>query len=153
MTYRDAVLALADRLSGVDVAWAVTASANLALRGFAVEPGDVDVMTDAAGTYRLADAFPEAVVRPVVPPERAEHDDIRSHFGALELHGVEVELMGAVEHRIDGEWSPAADVADRREFLEVRGRPVPVMPLAHERRAYRALGRDGRLALLEAARP
>ena len=150
MTYRDAVRELVERLSDAEVVWAVTASANLALRGFDVEPGDVDVMTDAAGVRRMAEAFADAVVRPIRPPERAENGNIRSYFGALELGGTEVELMGDVEHRVDGAWVPAADVGTHREFLTVDGREVPVMPLDHERRAYRAIGRDERVALLEA---
>ena len=153
MTYRDAVLELVDRLADTDVTWAVTASANLALRGFDVEPGDVDVMSDAAGVHRIATVFADDVVRPVVPPSRARHGNIRSYFGSLELAGAKVELMGDVEHRIDGEWVPADDVGNHREFLAVSGRRVPVMPLDHERRAYRALGRAGRVALLEAGAP
>lgn len=153
MTYRDAVCVLADRLADTGVTWAVTASANLALRGFPVEPGDVDVMTDAADIHRIAEAFAPHVTRPIRPPEDAEHGNIRSSFGALEIVGTEVELMGDVEHRVDGEWVPADDVKSTREFLSVAGRRVPVMPLDHERRAYRAIGRDERVALIDDGAP
>ena len=153
MTYRDAVLELADRLGDTEVTWAVTASANLALRGFPVDPGDVDVMTDAAGIGRIADEFAAEMARPVRPPDEAENGNIRSFFGALELHGTEVELMGDVEHRVDGTWERADDVATHREFLTVAGQQVPVMTLDHERRAYRALGREGRVALLGGGAP
>jgi hypothetical protein len=149
MTYREAVLLLADELSNGGIGWAVTASANLALRGFPVEPGDVDVMTDADSAYRIADRFSERGVRPVLPPEEAEHGNIRSYFGAIEVAGTEVELMGDVEHRVRGKWVPAADVATHREFLTVDGRAVPVMPLDHERRGYRAIGRAERVALID----
>ncbi|MDZ7700954.1 MAG: hypothetical protein U5J98_02175 [Halobacteriales archaeon] len=153
MTYREAACALADRLAETDVTWAVTASANLALRGFDVEPGDLDVMTDAAGIERIAEAFAGDVVRPVRPPAAAENGNIRSYFGALELAGTEVELMGDVEHRVDGRWERADDVASHRELLAVDGRELPAMPLDHERRAYRALGREGRVALLAGGAP
>lgn len=153
VNYREAVCVLADRLSDTEVTWAVTASANLALRGFPVEPGDVDVMTDADGIHRIAERFETAIVRPVLPPEEAENGDIRSYFGAIELAGTEVELMGDVEHRIDGEWVPADDVGAHREFLAVDGREVPVMTLDHERRGYAAIGRDERVALLDAGAP
>jgi hypothetical protein len=150
MTYHDAVVRLADGLAGTEVEWAVTASANLALRGFPVEPGDVDVMADADGVYRIVERFADHVIRPVQPPEAAEHGNIRSYFGALELAGTEVELMGDVEHRIDGQWRPADDVVTHREFLTVEGRDVPVMSLDHERRGYGATGRAHRVALLDA---
>jgi hypothetical protein len=153
MTYRDAVIELCDRLADTDVTWAVTASANLALRGFDVEPGDVDVMTDAEGVHRIADRFDEHVVRPVLPPGEAEHGNIRSYFGAIEVAGTEVELMGDVEHRIDGEWIPADDVGTHREFLSIDGRDVPVMSLDHERRGYTAIGREERVAIIDAGAP
>ena len=149
MSYRDAVLELADRLAETDVPWAVTASANLALRGFPVEPGDVDVMTDADGVHGIAEVCSDAVIRPIEPPAEATNGNIRSYFGALELAGTEVELMGDVEHQVDGAWVPADDVATHREFLTVAGREVPVMSLAHERRGYAALGREARVALVD----
>ena len=149
MSHRDAISRLADRLDE-SVVWAVTGSANLALQGLPVEPGDVDVMTDAESAYRVTEAFPARVVRPVEPPDPAPDRRIRSHFGALELAGVTVEVMGAVEHRVDGEWVPTDDVEETREFLAVDGQQVPVMPLDHELAGYRELGRDERVALIEA---
>ena len=149
MSYPLAVHALCDRLDATDVPWAVTASANLALRGLPVEPGDVDVITDADGAYDIADRFSGAVVRPVVPPSEAASEHIRSHFGALSLDGTTVELMGDVEHRIDGEWVAAPDVAAVRESVPLDGRSVPVMPLDFELTGYRARGDHDRASLVE----
>lgn len=151
MDYRAAILRLTARLDR-GLAWSVTGSANLALRGLPVDPGDVDVMTTAAGAYRIADEFDEHVVRPVDPPDPDPDRRIRSHFGALRLAGVEVEVMGAVEHRVDGRWVPTEDVAETREFLDVEDRRVPAMPLNHEHRGYRDLGRDERVEVIEAHR-
>jgi hypothetical protein len=147
--HREALVALCDRLPA-DCSWAVTASENLALRGFDVSPGDVDVVTDAEGAYRIEELFSEHVVRAVVPPEEAEADRIRSHFGALSLSGTEVELMGDVEHRFEGEWVTDPPVAETREFLPVAGREVPVMPLSYEAYGYRARGEPDRAAAVEA---
>ncbi|MFD1513211.1 nucleotidyltransferase domain-containing protein [Halomarina rubra] len=160
--HREALFALCDRLPD-DLPWAVTASENLALRGFDVSPGDLDVTTTADGAYRIESLFSETVTRAVVPPAEAEAEFIRSHFGALSLHGTEVELMGDVEHRVgeakpprrtdetaDGEWVPDPPVAETREFLTVEGRDVPVMPLAVEAAGYRARGDHDRAATVEA---
>ena len=147
--HRDALLALCDRLPS-DLPWAVTASENLALRGFDVSPGDVDVTTTAAGVYRIEDLFSDHVARDVVPPEDAEAETIRSHFGALSLHDTEVELMGDVEHRVEGTWVADPPVAESREFVAVEGREVPVMPLDVEAAGYRARGEDGRADAIEA---
>ncbi|WP_254536618.1 nucleotidyltransferase domain-containing protein [Halomarina litorea] len=147
MTYPAAVRTLCDRLPE-DLPWAITASANLALRGLPVDPGDVDVVTDAEGVHRIADCFSDAVVRPLVPPEAAGSPTIRSHFGALSLDGCEVELMGDVEHRVDGEWVPAPDVGAVREFVTMGEYAVPVMPLDFEAFGYRARGDNERAALV-----
>ncbi|MFC5971411.1 nucleotidyltransferase domain-containing protein [Halomarina salina] len=147
--HRDALLALCDRLPS-DLPWAVTASENLALRGFDVSPGDVDLATTADGVYRIEELFSDHVTRDVVPPEEAETETIRSHFGALSLHGTEVELMGDVEHHIDGEWVADPPVAEVREFRTVEGREVPVIPLDVEAAGYRARGEPDRAAAIEA---
>jgi len=147
--HREALVALCDRLPA-NCSWAVTASENLALRGFDVSPGDVDLITDAQSAYRIEKLFADAVVREVVPPEEAEAEHIRSHFGALSLSGTEVELMGDVDHRVDGEWVADPPVAETREFLAVAGRAVPVMPLSYEAYGYRARGEPERAAVVEA---
>jgi hypothetical protein len=143
----------------------VTASESLALRGFDLTPGDIDVVTTGEGAYRIAELFADRVVREVVPPADAEAATIRSHFGALSVQGTEVELMGDVDHRaregvdppagagapVDGgEWVPDPPVADAREFLVVAGREVPVMPLSYEAYGYRARGEADRAEAIEA---
>lgn len=149
-SHRAALFALCDRIPH-GWPWAVTASANLALRWFDVSPGDVDVTADGETVYDVADLFSEAVVRPVRPPASEPGDRIRSHFGALELGGSEVELMGEVEHRIDGEWVRDPPVAATREFLSVGDgdRRVPAMGLDYEARGYRARGEHDRAARIE----
>jgi len=59
--YRDAVCRLADELPA-GVTWAVTGSANLALRGEDVEPDDVDVLCDETGAYTIEAAFSDCAV-------------------------------------------------------------------------------------------
>jgi hypothetical protein len=141
-----------DRLAGSDIVWAVTASANLMLQGLDVTPGDIDIVTTADGTHRIEELFSEYVVRPIQPPETAvdEKKGIRSHYGAISVDRVEVELMGDLEHRIDREWIPIDDVAETRIFVERDGRDIPVMPLDHELASYRNFGDKERVALLEA---
>lgn len=141
-----------DRLAGSDITWAITASTNLMLQGLDVTPNDIDVLTDSDGAYRLEELFSDHVVRPVQPPQAATKEDegMRSHYGALSINGVEIELMGAVEHRIDGEWIPIDNVSEHRVFIERDGHDIPVMPLDHELTGYRDLGREKRVAQIEA---
>jgi hypothetical protein len=149
-TYLAAIDRLTDALPH-EVTWAVTASANLALRGYPVDPGDVDVLTDEAGARRILDRFDGAVSRPLTPPTSVREGNIRSHYGELSLDGISVDVMGDVQlrepDRGPGEWGPIVDPG-QRESLAVDGRTVPVMPIAYERRCYAALGRRAKLDLL-----
>ncbi|WP_049926915.1 nucleotidyltransferase domain-containing protein [Halopiger goleimassiliensis] len=135
---------LAKRLD--DVEWALTGSTAFALRDVPLEPNDVDVQTTEDGAYEIADRFQEAVVDPV---SFEESDRIRSHFGALELRGIRVEIMGALQKREpDGTWEPPVDVAARRAWIDVDGSRIPAFPLEYEARAYERLGRTDRAELL-----
>ena len=136
-------------LAGVpDVDWALTGSTSFALQGVPLEPDDLDVQTDATGVRVIEDSFSEYVTDPV---EYVESERMRSYLGALELDGVEVELIGELQKREDeGGWEDPVDVTDHREFVEWRGDEVPVLSLEYEAAAYERLGRDERAALLRA---
>jgi hypothetical protein len=145
--YRDAIETLAAEVD--DVPWALTGSASFALQGVPVEPDDVDVQTTAPGAYAIAETFENRVVDPV---SHSATDRITSYFGALELHGLRVEIMGAVQKRRppDGTWEPPVNVETHRTFVELDGRSVPVLSLAYEADAYERLGRHERAELLAA---
>lgn len=145
----DAVLVLADDVLG-NITSAVTASANLAMRGIRLEPGDVDVMTTADGPCPIAAQVADRLGQPIWPAEKTAGEHIRSHYGALALGGTQVELMGDVEHLVEGEWVPTDDVAARREFIEVGSREMPAMLLGHALREYPESRREGPAPPVEA---
>jgi hypothetical protein len=146
MNHCAAVLELVDRLAVTDVVWALTGSLGHCLQGVPLEIRDIDVQTDEAGVYQVAECFKEAVIRPVAwrPGE-----GIRSHFGELCLNGVAVEIMGALQKQLpDGSWEQPVDVSVHRVFVDFQGRQVPVMSIEYEWRAYEDLGRTERAKLL-----
>ncbi|WP_433629873.1 nucleotidyltransferase domain-containing protein [Halomicrococcus sp. NG-SE-24] len=143
--YLDALRTLSTTLDD-DVEWAVTGSTGFALQGVPLSPDDVDVQTTGDVVYEIAERFAEQVVDPV---SFSESTAIRSHFGALELDGVRVELMGGVQkRRADGTWEPPVDVTEHRVFVDAGGVRVPVLSLRYEAEAYERLGRSERAALL-----
>jgi hypothetical protein len=86
------------------------------------------------------------VVRPVVC---SGTEQIRSHFGGLNISGITVELMGGLQKRLpDGRWEEPVDVLAHRRFVRLEGLAFPVLELAYEERAYRLLGRVERADLL-----
>lgn len=143
---RAVVETLVANLAGQPEPWALTGSTSFALQGVPVEPTDVDVQTTEDGAYAIADAFPDRVVEPVT---FSETDAIRSHFGVLDVDGIEVEVMGALQkRRPDGTWEPPVDVTEHRTFVTVDDTRVPVLSLSYEADAYERLGRTERAALL-----
>ena len=144
--HRAALLALVSRLADTGVVWALTGSLGHRLQGAPVEVHDIDVQTDEAGAYRIADALKDAVVRPV---ELRAAGAIRSHFGEFRLEGLKVEVMGAMQKQLpDGSWEPPVDVAAHRVFVDFEGHRLPVLSLDCEWQAYERLGRRERAALL-----
>lgn len=117
------------------------------LQGVPVGAHDIDVQTDAAGAYALAGRFAEAVTRPVA---FSEAERIRSHFGALRLYGVTVEIMGDIAKRLPaGRWEEPVDLDAHMRFVEAHGMRLPVLALAYDAGAYRTLGRIQTAELLE----
>lgn len=142
---RETVLTLCRRLAETDVDWALTGSTSFVLQGVPLEPNDVDVQTTETGAYAIEDRFSEATVDPV---SFAESSSIRSHFGAFEVNGVRMEVMGDLQKRVDGDWESSVDVAEHRKFVSLGGTEIPVLSLEYEARAYERLGRSDRAELL-----
>jgi len=138
-------------LDGAGITWALTGSASFALQGVPVQPNDVDIQTDEVGAYaieRILAHVPNATI--TKPVEYRESSSIRSHFGNLDIDGVKVEIMGALQKRLpNGEWEPAVDVRTLRIFVAHGSAQVPVLPLQYEVQAYLKLGRKDRAELLE----
>jgi hypothetical protein len=127
------------RMEKTNILWAVTGSLGMALQGVPVEVHDIDLQTDRSGAYRIEERFSEYVVRKVA---FSSTDRIRSHFGALNIKGIQVEIMGDIEKRLpDGTWEKPVDLRTVRHFVEVEGKRIPVLSLDYEYKAYLKLGR------------
>ena len=135
------------RLEQADVNWVVTGSVGFALQGVPVSPGDLDIQTDEAGAYEIERLFSEFVLRKVAFSSTGR---IRSHFGALLVDGITVEVMGDIQKkRDDGSWDDPVDLDRHKRVVEVEGISVPVLFLEYERHAYKRLGRTDKAAMLE----
>ncbi len=132
---------ICERLSGADVNWVVTGSLSLAIRGVAVEPHDIDIQTDRQGAYEIERLLSEFVTRKV-ELSSSESARIRSHFGALVVDEITVEIMGDIEHLLEeGTWEPPPDLNAHKQFVEIAGMRIPVLSVEYEYQAYLKLGR------------
>ncbi len=121
-----------------DINWVVTGSTSFCLQGVPVSPNDIDIQTDEDGAYKIEELFRHRVVTKV---EFSSTEKIRSHFGALMIHGILVELMGAVQKYYDGSWEDPIDIDMHKKIVSVEGMDIPVLELAYESLAYRRFGR------------
>jgi hypothetical protein len=127
------------RLKHCDAAWAITGSLGMVLQGMDIPVHDIDIQTDQNGAYEIERELSEYVTMPVryLPSER-----IHSHLGKLEIDGIRVEVMGAVQKRIDEQtWEEPVDVEQHRKWVEIDAIQIPVLSLEYEYDAYLKLGR------------
>ncbi len=135
------------RLSNTDVNWVVTGSLGFALQGISVQLNDIDLQTDKAGAYKIESLFSDVVIRPV---KFSTTEQIRSHFGALQIDSIEVEIMGDIQKRgVDGVWEERINPAHYRRTVEIAGLLVPVLSLEYEYQAYLKLGRIEKAKILK----
>jgi len=137
---------LVTSLEATRIQWAVTGSLGFALQGVPVTVHDIDLQTDKQGAYAIERTFSGFSARKVVysPKER-----IRSYYGALEVEGVEVEIMGDLQKRLEsGAWEEPVDIEGWKRWVSVDDLLVPVMDLGYEHEAYLRMGRVERAELL-----
>ncbi|MCD6524108.1 MAG: hypothetical protein J7K48_03820 [Thermococcus sp.] len=137
---------LYERLKDSNVNWVVTGSLGFALQGVPVEPHDIDIQTDKEGAYEIERLFSEFVVEPV---KWKESERIRSHFGALVIEGVKVEIMGDIQKKANDEWEPPVDINRYKRFVQIEGMRIPVLDLEYEYQAYLKLGRIEKAKMLK----
>jgi hypothetical protein len=125
----------------------VTGSFGFVLQGVPAKPNDIDIQTDEAGAYEIERLFSEFVVKKV---KFSATEKIRLHFGALEIDGVKVEIMGDIQKRFeDGTWEEPVNFEHHKRFVEVEGMNVPVLALEYEYQAYMKLGRVEKAQMLK----
>ena len=138
---------IVDSLRVSSVSWALTGSCSFAIQGMPVRPNDIDIQTDKSGAYEIEKIFSENMVEKV---RFMESDKIRSHFGAMMIDGVRVEIMGDIEKRNQaGEWGEPVDLNRHKVLVTYEGMEVPVLSLEYEYEAYKALGRHERAEALK----
>ena len=137
---------LYERLKDSNVNWVVTGSLGFVLQGVPVEPHDIDIQTDKEGAYEIERFFSEFVVEPV---RFKESERIRSHFGALMIEGVKVEIMGDIQKKVNEEWEPPVDINRYKRFVQIEGMEIPVLDLEYEYQAYLKLGRVEKAKMLK----
>ena len=125
-------------LENRDLNWVVTGSVSFCLQGVPVSPNDIDIQTDETSAYSVERIFKRYLIKRV---KFSSTDRIRSHFGALKIDGVLVEIMGAVQKFYDGAWEDPIDIDKHKKIVTLEDMAIPVLNLCYEAEAYRRFGR------------
>lgn len=127
-----------DKLDDSNINWVLTGSFSFALQGMPVEVHDIDIQTDERGAYEIEGLFEKYVIRKV---QFSQAENIRSHFGALMIDGIKVEIMGDIQKLVDGIWEEPVELEKHKKFVYVQGMKIPVLSLDYEYQAYKKMGR------------
>ena len=123
--YRNVLRKIYARLCDHQINWVVTGSLGMALQGMCLEVHDIDIQTDQRGAYAIESCFSEYVVRAV---QYSATHRIRSHFGALEIDGVKVEIMGDIQKLLeDQKWEDPVPIEQYKHWVQYEGMQVPVL--------------------------
>jgi hypothetical protein len=143
----DALREVCRRTTGQPVAWWLTGSAALAVRGAPIEPGDLDLVCGSQDAAVLGDLFSDALLEPVLP---AGPNWISDSWGRA-FCGARIEWIGgprpSADHPLPSDFGLAA--ASRLQTLSFEGWPVRVPPLELQRAVCRRRGLTDRVALID----
>lgn len=126
--------------------WVITGSLGMTLQGLDLEVHDIDIQTDRGGAFEIEGKFSQNIIDSV---RYSESERIRSYFGRLGIDGIQVEIMGDIQKRIDEKtWEEPVQVEHHRKWVNIDGMQIPVLSLEYEYQAYLKLGRVERAEML-----
>lgn len=145
--YVDVLKILHSRLDATNIIWVIGGSLALALEGLSIKPRDIDLFTDKEGAYKIEELFAEFLVRNVTFSTK---DNIRSHYGALNIYGIEVEIIGYIEFKDDKDtWHGGKNLEEVTRFFELEGIKIPLMRIESQLRGYTNIGRTDKIELIK----
>jgi hypothetical protein len=144
--WENALLALIMRLNGTDLRWWLYGSAALAVRGFDVEPADIDInVSDAKLMGRI---FDDLMVTPIL-----EMEGWAARYTGRAFDESIIEWLSEPHPELDDPAAPHEQgpyIASRLEPVEWRGHLVRVPPLDSQLRVCEARGLGDRADLIRA---
>jgi hypothetical protein len=128
-------------LNEAGVEFKVVGGACAALHGVRIPFKDLDLEMSGEAAHRFQELFPAQILEPV---GLSESPAFRSHYGAFDIDGVRVEVMGDLERRQGEGWEPTWTCT--RALIDLEGQEIPVSWLEEEMLAYIRRGRLDRAA-------
>jgi len=134
----NALRIIVSKLKNTDTNWALGGSLNLALQGVDISPGDIDILTDRQGAYRIGKLLKDFEIKKI---ELTKSERFSSHLGKFSIEGLEVEVIGNLRVKTsEGRWI-RLHKPEQKAVLKLEDLVIPVSPLEEEIRAYEIFGR------------
>jgi hypothetical protein len=128
-----------NKLINSNINWVLTGSFSFAIRGLETNIGDIDIQTDSNGAYEIEKLFKDYIHKKV---EYKQSENIRSRFGSLRINGINIEIMGDIEKKLDNMWTEPPNLKVLKEIVNFEGMNIPVLSLEYEADAYLKMGRN-----------
>jgi len=121
------------KFKGQKINWALTGSSALALRGIKIKPGDIDIVTNKTGAYKINKLLKKYEIKSV---KLSKTDKLSSHFGKFKIKGILVEIIGNFRQRLEnGSWSKPTSLK-HKEIIKFDDLEIPALGLNYEYKFY-----------------
>lgn len=116
----------------------IIGSSALALSGIAIEHvNDLDLLVSTRDAHFLQKVWNDRVVKGYVP---GQGDLFRSTFGCFRFAAMDLEVMGDLEVRKNGNWIPV--IVAQHHTIEIGGLKVNIPTLDEQNRILTLFGRE-----------
>lgn len=135
----ETILSISEKLDNLP--YAFIGSINLYLQGLEVSPRDIDILTTPEGIKEIDERLKKSRTREIYFDETNGRNSFRSFY---RINDIEIEVLGNVNNECR-----RTDCLDNRIFVTFHGRQTPCIPLSEEVCAYRKMGREDKVKMIE----
>lgn len=136
----DALRVIARKLENQNINWVIITSCSLALHGVKIEPGDIDIITDEAGSFKINHLLYEFKLD---LPQNAPSDIFDSTMSKFLINNCHIEVMYnfKVKSSTDSQWHSMDKLLEDPDIIERDDIKAPVLPLSRSIELYTLMGR------------
>jgi len=128
-----------EKLNGLN--YAFIGSVNLCLQGIAVQPRDIDILTNPDEINKIVKILKEYQTKEMYFDKSEGRNSYRAFF---KINGIEIEILGNVNniYRLK-------DSLDKKIFVDYKSIEIPCILLEEELEVYKKMNREDKIKLIK----
>jgi len=130
---------LVQKLGNNDIRWVLVGSMSLALQGVKVVPGDIDILTDKNGAYKINALLKDFEVKSV---KYRRTDNVQSYLGEFKVNNIKIEVMAEYQEKVNGQWQTLDSRLVSPTTIQFEGLQIPISDLGKQLQSYEISGRE-----------